>query len=151
MNKKVVRRTCLFAVVGAILLLSLLVYFCIPYAPKTAAELCGDYVRDCKLVHEELTLKPDGTFIQTVTIKATSDKISSKGKWTYETHTSSGLIFGDVIFENGFINALKWPDELNPDYAHPLQGISVIPAEYWFGKLIIGGSVDSFPDWKKVK
>jgi len=50
---------------------------------------------------------------------------------------------------DGFTAVLKWPGELNRDYSHPV--IAVLPAEYRLGRLKLGGSVDSWPDWKKVK
>jgi hypothetical protein len=140
----------LIIVLGAILLLTLIVYLYLPYAPRTMGELCGTYVLDCELVKEELILRPDGTFTQTATIKVASKKVSSEGTWTYGTRLSSGLAVGDVTLD-GFVALLKWPDELTPDYAHSRPGIAVLPAEYWFGRLILGGRVDSWPDWKKVK
>ncbi len=148
MNKKVGRKSCL--VMGAVILFALLAWLCIPHTPKSAAELCGTYVLDCELIHGVLILCPDGTFAQTVIIKATSEKISSKGTWTYKTRVSSGLTFGDVVLD-AFVAVLEWPDELKPDYAHSQPGVAVLPVEYWFGELLIGGSVDSWPNWKKVK
>ena len=86
---------------------------CIPYAPKTMAELCGTYILDCELAHEELTLHSDGTFVQTATIKATSEVLSSKGKWAYDTDTSHSLS-GNVMFysnvNEGFIALFERPD-----------------------------------------
>lgn len=145
-------RSCLLVLVGSIIVLSLFVYSYFPFIPRQAAELYGDYVLDCELVHGEMTLHPDGTFAQKVTIKATSEVISSKGKWTYHTgKSSSGLMFGDVSFHDGFVTVLEWPNKLKPDYAHPKPGGALLPAQYRFGRLILGGSVDSWPDWKKVK
>jgi len=150
MDKKVGPGSCLRIVVGVMLLLALLVYLCMPYSPRTAIELYGDYVLDCELVHEELTLRPDGTFTQTVTIKATSEVFSSKGKWTYHRRMSYGLMFGRVRCDGGYRSVLKWPNELKPDYAHRQPGSTSLPAEYWFGQLVMGGG-DSWPEWKKVE
>jgi len=147
--KKIRPKSCLIVLLGGIVLLALVVYLCIPYAPRTAAELCGTYVLDCELVEQQLTLFPDGTFTQVVTVKSTSEAMSSKGKWRYDTRTKNGATFGDVTFD-AFMAVLQWPDELKPDYAHPHPGIAVLPAEYWFGQLILGGRVDSWPDWKKI-
>lgn len=149
MSKKAGPGLRLIVVLGAILLLMLVVYLCLPYAPRTTGELCGTYMLDCELVEGELILRPDGTFTQTATIKSTSEKISSKGTWTYGTGTSHGVIFGNVTLD-GFVSARKWPGERDPDYAHSQPGIAVWPAEYWFGRLILGGRVDSWNDWKKV-
>lgn len=161
-SKKAATGLRLIVVLGAILLSALIAYLCLPRAPRTMGELCGTYVLDCELVEEQLILRPDGTFTQTATIKATSEKISSKGTWTYSTRAKHGATFGDVTLD-GFVAVLEWPNELKPDYAHSPPGIAVLPAEYWFGRLILGGSVrrqlefpvsdrvDSWPDWKKVE
>ena len=137
--------SCLFVLIGIVSLLSLLVYLGLPHHPKTAAELCGHYVLDCELEHEEVTLRPDGTFAQTVTIQATWDVASADGKWTYNTRD------GYVTFEDAFMNVLKRPHELNPDYAYPRPGLTLMPAEYWFGRLILGDWLGSWPYWEKVK
>ena len=147
-NKK--RRVISALVLGGSFLLALFVYLCIPSTPRTAQELYGTYVLDCDLVHEQMVLNPDGTFTQTVSIKATGEKISSEGKWTYQTRKSNGLIFGDVTFNDGFVGVLEWPNELRPDYDQSKSGGGVIPAEYYFGQLELGGRVDSWPQWKKV-
>ena len=139
---------CLIVVSTTIMLFALVVYFFSSHAPKTTAELCGTYTLDCELVEEELHLYPDGTFFQTAIIKSTSENISSTGKWTFATRENGGSLFGDVTLD-GFIAVLKWPDELNQDYSHPV--IAVLPAEYLHGRLIIGGRVDSWPNWKKVE
>ena len=106
-NKKTSPRSCILVSVGSILVLSLFVYSCTTSTPRQAGEFYGDYVLDCELVHEEMTLHPDGTFTQKVTIKATSEVISSKGKWTYHTRKSSGLMFGDVTFDDGFVKRVE--------------------------------------------
>lgn len=141
-------RLCLIVVLVTIMLLALVVFFFSSYTPKTTAELCGTYTLDCELVEEELNLYPDGTFIQTAIIKSTSENISSVGRWTFATRTNRGSLFGDVTLD-GFMAVLKWPDELNQDYSHPV--IAVLPAEYWFGRILLGGRVDSWPVWKQVK
>lgn len=135
--------SCLTVVLAVILLLAFLVYACIPYSPTAASELRGRYVLDCELMHGELALHPDGTFAETVTIKATSDVATANGTWAYNS--------GDhyVTFE-GLLRVLRRPDEVDPGYANAPLGVSLLPAEYWFGRLRIGGSVDSWPDWEKV-
>jgi hypothetical protein len=153
MKRKAGRRSWHLIVLGVAFLLAVVAYLCLPYAPRTGAELCGNYVLDCQLVHEELTLASDGTFTQRATIKPTGEVISSKGKWTYETNTRHSL-FGRVHFysgsNEGFLALLKWPNELKPDYAQQTPGGASLPAKYWLGRLTLGGT-DSWPYWKKVK
>jgi hypothetical protein len=147
MSKKAGLRLRIFFVVAAILLFAIVVYQCIPSAPRKTAELYGNYVLDCKLIHGEMTLFPNGTFTQTVTIKATDEVFSSRGMWSYVTEQSSGLTFGTLRLRDGSINVLKRPDELRQDYAQQKPSNSFMPAEYWFGRLILGRA-DDWPEWK---
>jgi hypothetical protein len=140
----------LFIAAGVVTGLVLLTSFCVPHSPTTAGELYGTYILDCNLVREELILRPDGTFSQTATVKATADEVSAKGNWEYRLRKSHGVRFGDVRFTDGFIIMLKRPDTLDPDYAQPKPGCSVLCAEYWYGQLILG-RVDDWPEWRKVK
>jgi hypothetical protein len=150
-NRRNRKRRLLFALIFAgSFLLGLFVYLCIPSTPRTTQELFGTYILDCDLVHEQLILNSDGTFTQTVSIKATGEEMSSHGSWTYHTRKSGICIFGDVTLEDGYVGVLEWPDKLRPDYAHLKPGTAVIPAEYYFGQLELGGQVDSWPQWRKV-
>jgi hypothetical protein len=142
--------SCLIIVLGAIILLVLLVYLCIPYAPKTTADLCGLYILDCDLEHEELTLNSDGTFTQILTVKDTSEVFSSKGKWTYARDSWCGLSCGTVTFIGGMRGVLERPDKLKANYAEQKPGGGGVSAQYWFGQLTLGGA-DSWPAWKKAK
>ncbi len=130
---------------GAILSISLIGYHCIRFHPRTAAELYGTYALDCRLVHGDLILHADGTFTQTVTIKATGDVASSKGKWTYDpTHHY-------LRFRGCFLKLFEWSDELYADYANPPPGWTVIPVERWFGRVVLGDKFGARPAWEKVK
>jgi hypothetical protein len=133
-------------VLGGSFLLALLVYLCIPGTPRTALELCGTYVLDCDLIHEQLVLNDDGTFSQTVSVRATGEVMSSNGSWKYE---KSGWLSGEVTFD-GFLVVLEWPDRLRADYAQKKPWVAVMPATYSFGQLELGIGADSWPQRKKV-
>ncbi len=113
--------------------------------PTTSAEICGIYVADHELAREELTLRPDGTFAQVVTVKATLASSFSEGKWAYDAGA------GDVTFYEGFMIVLEGPHELNPDYDSPGLFIVDKSVRYWFGFLVIGDEFGDWPVWRKVK
>lgn len=153
MKRKGLPKSVLLVVFGTVLSVALIAYLSMPYAPRTRGEVCGHYVLDCELVHEELTLSGDGTFTQTVTIKPTGELISSKGRWEYKTDTSD-ILFGSVMFysgpDEGLLSPLEWPNQLKPRHAYRTPSGAALPAVKWFGRVTLGGSVDSWPDWKKV-
>ena len=119
-------------------------------SPKTKAELYGTYVLDCDLLKEELILRPDGTFTQTATIKATSEKISSKGTWVYRTGESKGLLCGSVVVD-GYVSLLEepWQRKLKRDYAHTQPDTGGWFADYWYGQLRLG-DINSRPYFRKI-
>jgi hypothetical protein len=131
------------AILLVVLLVTLVIYWLIPSHPKTTAELCGTYVADHKLVRDEFTLRADGSFVQSVTIKATSAVASSRGTWTYNPSE------GYVTFYDGFLRALDWPDKVDPNYARPWPVVSY-PVEYRFGRLVVP-LADGRQEWWKVR
>ena len=127
----------------AALVVALVVYWLIPSYPETAAELFGTYVADHKLVHDEFTLRPDGSFVQTVTVRATSQVVSSQGTWTYDPGNHY------VTFRNGFLVSLRPPSYgVDLDYAHQWP-VVVYPVRYWFGRLVFP-EINGRQEWKKV-
>jgi hypothetical protein len=151
MNKKI-KLGCgvvVLVMLGAILLLVIVAYLFFS-APRTEAELYGTYALDCGLLKEELVLYPDGTYVQTVTIKATSEVFSARGTWEYCTERSEpwSPLFGRVNFDD-FLCLLERPDKLRQNNSHKTQGGASYGVVYWFGRLTIGG-VDDWPERKKV-
>jgi hypothetical protein len=133
----------LSCVLGAAALFIICVWLILPRYPKSVSELIGSYVLDCDLVHEVVVVNAGGTYSQTVTIKETGETASSDGKWTFDP------VDCYVRFDQHFMQTLNRPDALNPDYAHP-SGDSVMSVEYWLGHLIIRGSPDPWPGWRKI-
>jgi hypothetical protein len=146
MNKKI-KLGCgvvVFVVLGAILLLVIVAYLFFS-APRTKAELYGTYVFDrCKPMEGDLILYPDGTYMQTMTIKATLEVFSARGTWKYDYR---GLLDGRVDFYDFLY--LSHRNGLKENYAHQTPGIASLNVEYWYGQLVIG-RVDGLPEWRKV-
>jgi hypothetical protein len=92
--------------------------------PKNQSELYGTYVADYNLAKEKLTFNKDGTFIQEVTLKATSKVDVTEGTWTYDTKT------GYVRFHENFMPVLNGFKELNPDYNQNLTSASLPAVKY---------------------
>ena len=141
-------RSCLVLSFGAafvVVLLAFLVFCVRPTYPKGMAELCGTYVADHRLVRSKFTLRADGSFVQTITIKATSRVASSRGTWSYDPSD------GYVTFEEGFLLALTLDkSEVDANYATPWPGVVARPAQYClgFGRLVISESNGGQEWWK---
>src|SRR3990170_8166470 len=84
--------------ISTICLLALFMFAC---KPKSQTELYGTYVADYDVAKEKLTLNKDGTFVQEVTLKATSKVDVAKGTWTYDPKT------GYVRFRENFMPVLN--------------------------------------------
>jgi hypothetical protein len=123
--------------------------------PKSADQICGTYVHDTPIAHQELVLREDGTCTHMATIKATSEEVSYAGTWKYHTRVRRGIRRGDVVFENGFLQVLSTETgELDPNYAKPRKGGANLPVQYSYGGL--GGQLvlwenEFGPQWRKVR
>jgi hypothetical protein len=140
---KAPRRSCILAILG-FGALAFLFGLLVPSSPRSDSELYGDYVLDCDLVHEHLSLRPDGSYVQTVTIKATSQIAVSEGRWTYDKCDRH------VHFVSHFLLSLSSPFDVNPSYASPSQGLVAYTATRWMGRVTLRGWVDDWPGWRKL-
>jgi len=109
--------------------LTLLLFGC---KPNSQSELYDTYIADYDVAKEKLTLSKDGTFIQEVSLKATSKIEVQKGTWTYDPKS------GYMTFQGGFMGVLDGFRQLNQDYAHTKPGLVVQPADKYFGHILIG-------------
>ena len=110
---------------------------------KNQSEFYSTYLADYNVAKEKLTLDRDGTFVQEVTLKATSKVDVAKGTWTYNTKS------GYVTFNENFMGVLDGFRKLNPDYTHPKPGIVVQPVLRLFGRVQIGSNEGIL--YKKMK
>ncbi|MBW8042301.1 MAG: hypothetical protein FVQ85_20195 [Planctomycetes bacterium] len=100
---------------------------------KDQSRLSGTYVADYEFAKEKLTIKSDGTFIQEVTLKASSKVDIAKGTWTYKPRN------GYFRFDHNFMSVLDGAQRLKPDYAQPRDsGVVLKPAERWFFRISLG-------------
>ena len=118
--------------VARISIVLFLILFVVACKIKEQSELYGTYLADYDVAKEKLTLNKDGSFIQEVTIKATSEVTTAKGFWSYDHKT------GYVSFEENFMLVIDGFRKFNPDYAHPKPGGVLEPADKYFGFILIG-------------
>jgi hypothetical protein len=118
-----------------------------PHAPTEKSELVGTFTFDCNQVKGFLILKPNSTFTQLIEIKATGEKASSKGHWSYEPESYAGLAFGYVRFPNGFLIPITAFGKLDPNWSQPKDG-AILPCEYRGSTLIIQMQ-EEYPPWRK--
>jgi len=100
--------------------------------PGEVASIYGTYVADYPAAREQLTLRPDGTFTQEVTLRPGGHRVTSAGKWQFDAAT------GFVILPSGYIEVLDALGRGRPDYAQPLAGVVDMPVVACFGRLYIG-------------
>jgi hypothetical protein len=110
---------------------------------KDQSELYGRYLADYEVAKEKLTLNRDATFTQEVVLKASSKVEVATGTWSYNPET------GYVSLNGGFIVVLNGLKEVNPDNARRKPGLVVLPADSYFGGIVIGAAKGVL--YKKVK
>jgi len=94
-------------------------------------DLFGTYMANYNVAREKITLNEDGTFIQEVTLKATSKVDITKGKWIYDDKT------GYVWFSENYMQVLNGLGQLNPDYSQKLTS-AFLPARTYLGYVVVG-------------
>jgi len=100
--------------------------------PRDVSPVYGTYIADYPAATERLTLKPDGTFVQSVTLRPHGRTVTSTGHWSFDQPT------GFVVFDSGYIEVLDVFSRPRPDFAQPLAGVVDMPVESCFGRLYIG-------------
>jgi hypothetical protein len=97
--------------------------------PVAQSDMAGAYVADYTAAKETLTLLPDGKFTQQVTIKSSSQMLTTNGTWTFNA-ADKNITFHDSFFSvlDGFGKPMKQPE----------PGTSVLPVVRLFGNVQIG-------------
>ena len=104
------------------------------------SELYGTYVAKYSFGVEKLSLKPNGEYIQEVSIKGNPEVVTHKGNWRYDSEDQYPWPDGYVILED----ALSITDgfgRLKKDYDIPISGSIITPVERHFlfwGRIEIG-------------
>jgi len=116
--------------------------------PENESELYGTYTSwwtvlfTEPIAKEKLILKSDGTFVQEVTLKATTKTDIGKGTWEYNRKS------GYVVLEGNFMGVIDIYGELDPDYNKREQGRAYLPASKYYGCVLLGSSEDTL--YRKV-
>jgi len=100
--------------------------------PTEVSPVYGTYVADYPAAAETLTLKPDGTFVQSVTLHGHGRPVTTTGHWRFDQPTAF------VIFDSGYIEVLDVFGRARPDYAQPLAGMVDMPVVSCLAHLYIG-------------
>ncbi len=100
--------------------------------PAEVSPVYGTYLADYPAASESLTLKPDGTFVQSVTLHPHGRPVTTAGRWRFDPATAF------VIFGSGYIEVLDAFGRPRPDYAQPLAGIVDMPVIGCLGSLYMG-------------
>ncbi len=79
-------------------------------AVSDQSQLHGTYVADYDVATEKLALNRDGTFAQSVTLRATSEILLAKGSWKYDAQS------GYVTFGEGFLHVVDMFGRFDPNY-----------------------------------
>lgn len=155
MNKKPAGRWCkllrrtIFLILLFLLCVYVLVWYLATSKPKNESELYGTYISFYKvslcdvlkeggvsepigIAKEKLILKNDGTFMQKVALKATSKVDIAEGTWEYDPK------LGYVIFGGNFMSVLDGYGKLNPNYDKRGLANAHLPANKYFGCILIG-------------
>ncbi len=79
--------------------------------PVTQPDLVGNYAADYSAANEKLTLLPDGKFTQQVTIKSSSQVLTTNGMWSFDA-ADKRVTFHDSFFTvlDGFGQPKKQPE-----------------------------------------
>jgi hypothetical protein len=145
---------CKFVITGIILICAalflVLVFVFLSFTPllysvSDQSKLYGTYVADNEFVRERLTIKEDGTFIQEVTLKASSKVDTAKGTWTYAAK------HGSFTFDHNFMCVVDAGGRLRADYAQPRDtGLVIMPARRWFFRILLGSGEAGDLAYKKI-
>jgi hypothetical protein len=100
--------------------------------PREVSPVYGTYLADYPAAAESLTLRPDGTFVQSVTLHPHGRPVTTTGHWRFDQPTAF------VIFDSGYIEVLDAFSRPRPDYAQPLAGVVDMPVLSCLGRLYIG-------------
>src|SRR4051812_44234759 len=95
----------------------------------TKADLAGVYVANYSAAKEKVTLLADGKFTQQVTIKSTSQVLTTNGTWTFDAGEKY------IYLRDSFLSVL---DGFGQPKKQPEPGTSVLPVVNRLGKIQIG-------------
>jgi hypothetical protein len=108
--------------------------------PRQTSALYGTYTANYKFAKETLTLNPDGTYLQQVTLKRDGRVSVALGKWSYDPRT------GYATFDNHMMLVMDGFQHFRLNYDVPRkEGLVSLPVDRLFGKMRIGAADDAAP------
>lgn len=132
----------ILVLVAAGLVLAALLAWCSPHFDRS--DLVGVYVAKYPSGTETLTLKPDGTFLQEVTLKEPQDgaPVTRGGTWTWDEPAQRLRLHNCMPVSDPSGN-------IRPDFQTAPPGCDTGAERKWwfFGQLLLGDR-DSAPLWK---
>jgi hypothetical protein len=107
------------------------------------SDLIGVYVAKYPSGTETLTLKPDGTFLQEVTLKEPQDStpVTRTGSWTWDESAQRLRLHDGMAVNDGF-------GDISPTLRTDSGGDTGAERKWWFFGQILLGDRDSAPLWK---
>ena len=131
----------ILVLVAAGLVLAALFVWCLPHFDRS--DLVGVYVAKDRFGTETLTLKPDGTFLQEVTLKEPLDStpITRVGSWTWDESDQTLRLDDGMPVNDGFGN-------ISPTFQTGSGGDYPLTRKWWFFGQLLLGDRDSAPLWK---
>ena len=100
----------------------------------------GTYIADYKFAKETLTLNPDGTYVQQVTLKTDGRVSVARGKWNYDPATAY------ATFDHHMMLVMDGFQHFMPNYAVPRkEGLVSLPVDRLFGQVRIGAADGAAP------
>ena len=123
------------------LVLAALFAWCSPHFDRL--DLVGVYVAKYPSGTETLTLKPDGTFLQEVTLKEPQDStpITRVASWTWDESPQRLRLHDGMAVNDGF-------GDISPTFRTDSGGDYGAERKWWFFGQLLLGDRDSAPLWK---
>ena len=107
-------------------------------------DVIGEYVANYPFGVERLQLKPDGTYMQTVTLKGKTAGTGHSGTWDYAPTRDLVVVHGPLQFGDPF-------GKLNPNYEVPMKGTWNLTVSKTFGNVSLTWNEDAGVKFEKLK
>jgi len=108
------------------------------------SDVLGEYVATYSFGVEKLQLNPDGTYVQTVTLKGKTAATQHSGTWDYAPSRGVVTVHDSLHFSDPF-------GKMNPNYATPLPGAWIMIGSKTLGSVSLNWNDDSGVKFEKLK
>lgn len=119
--------------VGILIVTALLLMVITFNVPINTEDIPGTYEGNTGPVKDRIVIKPDGTFMQTVTVTSPVINAKASGTWEYVEQKSY------IVFSNEFLLPINGFGKLEEDFAHDSStGVSLWSVKRGFYGIQIG-------------